>query len=70
MKKQPSITLAEFVRDFGAVPLARLCGVDRGMPHKWAAGTCSPNLEHAEIILKAAKGRLKLAALRKKGGAR
>lgn len=68
-KKPQPITLAEFVKEFGAVKLARLCGVDRGMPHKWAQGINAPNLEHAEVILQAAKGRLKLADLKRKGGA-
>lgn len=68
-KKPQPITLAEFVREFGAAKLATLCKVDRTMPYKWARGESAPNLDHAEIILNAAKGRLQLADL-KKGGAR
>lgn len=69
-KKPQRITLAEFVQEFGAVQLAKLCGVDRTAPHKWAKGVCSPSLAHCETILKAAKGRLTLSDLQaKKGGA-
>jgi hypothetical protein len=67
--KPQRITLAEFVREFGAAKLAALCKVDRTMPYKWAKGESAPNLDHAETILTAAKGRLQLADL-KKGGAR
>lgn len=70
-KKPQRITLAEFVREFGAPQLAKLCGVDRTAPHKWAKGVCSPSLANCQIILDAAKGRLTLADLQaKKGGAR
>ena len=68
--KPNGYTFRDFVNEFGAVPLARACGVDRTMPHKWAKGECSPTIPHAAIILKLAKGRLKLEDLVRKGGAK
>lgn len=67
--KQP-ITFAEFIREYGAPALARACGVDRTMPHKWAKGECTPTIPHAAVILKLAKGRLELEDLIRKGGSR
>ena len=69
--KPQRTTLKEFIRSYGGAKLARLCGVDRSLPCKWAAGRVRiTNLAHVQIILREANGALELADLQvRKGGA-
>lgn len=67
MKKQSTTTFPDWVREFGVRKLARALHLDASAVSKWANGCTRPSLEHAEAVLKLAKGRLKLADITKGG---